>query len=318
MDPINNTQATLPPPPTGLLHSILNPTPTALLIAILLAVTIPIFLHTVVFKSAGLTTLPSILLVGPSGSGKTALVTLVRSLLALRKTILITYTPQFERGTSADTRTSQSPLSVEVELPVGTKTGSDKYRSDHDPTSNTIKKFFLVDTPGHGKLRHHAIENVTNPQNLRGVIFLVDSATLSAGEDGLRQTADYLHDILLLLQKRKTVVKGSRQTGPISLLIAANKMDLFTALPAALVKNTLESEIAKVRVSRSKGLLDSGIGMGDADDDNDDWLGEMGSTDFKFAQLEEFDVNVEVMGGNVVGGDGPSVDKWWKWISQQL
>jgi len=225
---------------------------------------------------------------------------------------------QFERGTSAETHTSQSPLSVECELPVGTKAGSDKYRSDHDPTSNTIKKFFLVDTPGHGKLRHHAIDNVTNPQNLKGVIFLVDSATLSAGDEGLRQTADYLHDILLLLQKRKTVVKGSQHAGQLSVLVAANKMDLFTALPAALVKNTLESEITKVRVSRSKGLLDSGIGMGDADDDNDDWLGEMGSTDFKFAQLEEFDVNIEVIGGNVVGSDGPSVDKWWKWISQQL
>jgi signal recognition particle receptor subunit beta len=146
---------------------------------------------------------------------------------------------------------------------------------------------------------------------------LVDSATLSAGDEGLRHTADYLHDILLLLQKRKSVVKGS-QAGPISLLIAANKLDLFTALPAALVKTALESEIAKVRVSRSKGLLDSGIGMGDADDDNDDWLGEMGSTDFKFAQMEEFDVNIEVIGGNVMGSDGPSVDKWWKWISQQL
>jgi hypothetical protein len=77
MDPINNTQATLPPPPGGLIHTLLNPSPLGLLIAILLAATIPIFLHTVVFRSAGLTTLPSILLIGPSGSGKTALVTLV-------------------------------------------------------------------------------------------------------------------------------------------------------------------------------------------------------------------------------------------------
>jgi len=77
MDPINNTQATLPPPPSGLIHTLMNPSPLGLLIAILLATTIPIFLHTIVFRSAGLTTLPSILLVGPSGSGKTALVTLV-------------------------------------------------------------------------------------------------------------------------------------------------------------------------------------------------------------------------------------------------
>lgn len=201
---------------------------------------------------------------------------------------------------------------------MGSKTASDKYRSEHDPTSSTIKKFFLIDTPGHGKLRHHAIESVTNPRNLKGVIFLVDSATLSAGDEGLRHTADYLHDVLLLLQKRKNVSKAGSLSNGLSVLVAANKMDLFTALPAALVKNTLEAEITKVRVSRSKGLLDSGIGMDDAEDDNDDWLGEMGSADFKFSQLEEFDIGVEVIGGNVVGSDGPSVDRWWKWVSQRL
>ena len=175
-----------------------------------------------------------------------------------------------------------------------------------------------MDTPGHGKLRYHAVENVTNPQNLKGLIFLVDAATLSAREEGLRQTADYLHDILLLLQKRTGNAKAAKALKQIPVLIAANKMDLFTALPAALVKSSLELEITKVRVSRSKGLLDSGIGMEDADDEKDDWLGEMSSVDFKFSQLEEFDVSVEVIGGNVLGGEGPSVEKWWKWISQRL
>ena len=202
---------------------------------------------------------------------------------------------------------------------MGTLADSDKYRSEYDPTNQTHKKFLLVDTPGHGKLRHHAVESVTNPQNLKGLIFLVDAATLSAREEGLRQTADYLHDILLLLQQRKSAGKASRLVKEMSLLIAANKMDLFTALPAPLIKSSLEAEITKVRVSRSKGLLDSGIGMGDAaDDENDDWLGEVGSAHFKFSEMEEFDVAVEVIGGNVLGGDGPSVEKWWKWISQRL
>jgi signal recognition particle receptor subunit beta len=180
------------------------------------------------------------------------------------------------------------------------------------------KKFLLVDTPGHGKLRHHAVENITNPQNLKGLIFLVDAATLSAGDEGLRQTADYLHDVLLLLQKRVTGSKAAKALKEIPVLIAANKMDLFTALPAALVKSSLEAEITKVRTSRSKGLLDSGIGMGDAEDEKDDWLGEMGSTTFKFSQMEEFDVSVEVLGGNVAGGESPTVDRWWKWISERL
>ena len=154
---------------------------------------------------------------------------------------------------------------------------------------------------------------------MKGLIFVVDAATLSAGDESLRQTADYLHDILLLLQKRLAGGKAAKALKEISVLIAANKMDLFTALPAALVKSSLESEITKVRTSRSKGLLDSGIGMGDGvDDEKDDWLGEMGSTDFKFAQMEEFDVQVEVIGGNVVGSDGATVDKWWRWVSERL
>lgn len=226
--------------------------------------------------------------------------------------MVLTYL-QFERGQHAPTHTSQSPLAVECSLPVGTRAGSDKYRSVNDPTNQTHKKFLLTDTPGHGKLRHHALKNITTPQNLKGIIFLVDAATLSAGDEGLRQTADYLHDVLLVLQKRNVKVLKE-----VAILIAANKMDLFTALPAALVKSSLEVEITKVRASRSKGLLDSGIGMGDLDEDKDDWLGEMGSKEFKFAQMEEFDVAVEVLGGNVLGGDGPAVDKWWRWISERL
>ncbi len=209
---------------------------------------------------------------------------------------------------------------VECSLPVGTTAASNKYRSVNDPSNLAHKKFLLIDTPGHGKLRHHALENITNPQNLRGIIFLVDAASLSAGDESLRHTSEYLHDILLLLQKRTTSSKTSKTPREIPVLIAANKMDLFTAVPAALIKNTLETEITKARNSKSKGLLDSGIGMDDSMDneDKDDWLGEMGSKDFKFGQLEEFNVSVEVAGGNVLGGDGPNVTKWWAWIGERL
>ena len=147
----------------------------------------------------------------------------------------------------------------------------------------------------------------------------MDAATLSAGDESLRQTADYLHDILLILQKRTAGSKAMKALKEIPVLIAANKMDLFTALPAALVKSTLESEITKVRHSRSKGLLDSGIGMDEgADDEKDDWLGEVGSKDFKFTQLEEFDITVEVIGGIVTGNEGLATDKWWRWIAERL
>lgn len=175
------------------------------------------------------------------------------------------------------------------------------------------KKFLLIDTPGHGKLRHQALDQITKPQNLKGVIFVVDAAMLSAGDDGLRQTADYLHDILLLLQKRMDGGKSPKALKQVPFLIAANKMDLFTALPATLVKSNLENEISKVRSSRSKGLLDSGIGMADSEDD--DWLGEMGSKEFRFSQMEEFDIAIDIIGGSVLGSDSA---EWFKWVVGKL
>lgn len=190
----------------------------------------------------------------------------------------------------------------------------------NDPTNQTYKKFLLVDTPGHGKLRNYALENITNPQNLKGIIFLVDAASISAGDEGLRQTSEYLHDALLILQKCMSNPKFAKARKDMPVLIAANKMDLFTALPAALVKTALEAEITKIRNSRSKGLLDSGIGMEDGAEveEKDDWLGEMGSSQFKLSQMEEFNISVEVVGGNVIGTDGAQVEEWWSWIGESL
>ena len=55
----------------------MGPSPLAIGIAILLVLSIPLFLHLVIYRSTSSTTLPSFLLVGPSGAGKTALLTLV-------------------------------------------------------------------------------------------------------------------------------------------------------------------------------------------------------------------------------------------------
>ena len=182
------------------------------------------------------------------------------------------------------------------------------------------KKFLLADTPGHGKLRYHAFDSVVKPQNLKGVILMVDAADLSGGEgnETLRQTAEYLHDLLLLLQTRSTKSKSSKAPQELPVLIAANKLDLFTALPAALVKTALESEITKVRTSRNKGLLDSGIDMNEMDaGEEKDWLGDGGEGKFEFSQMEEVNVPVTVLGGNVVGPE-PVVGKWWEWIGSNL
>ncbi|KFY91202.1 hypothetical protein V500_04779 [Pseudogymnoascus sp. VKM F-4518 (FW-2643)] len=282
---------------TQLAEALLSPSPLGFLFALIVVVSVPILLHAFLSRGSSVAAPPSILLIGPSGSGKTSLQTL------------------FERGKSASTHTSQTPLVAECSLPVGITAASAKYRSANDPSHRVREKFLLIDTPGHGKLRHHAFNAVANTKNLKGIIFVVDAANLPAGDEALRQAAEYLHDTLLLLQKRLTNIKSKAPKG-IEVLIAANKMDLFTAQPSAIVRSLLEKEIGKVRTSKSKGLLESGIETaGDLDDvDSDDWLGETGSTQFKFEQLEEFNISTEVAGGCAMGENEADVQKWWKWL----
>lgn len=208
-----------------------------------------------------------------------------------------------------------------MSLPVTTKTASSKYRSVNDPSNHAHKKFILVDTPGHGKLRYYATDALVKPQNLKGIIFMVDAADIAGGRgnESLRQTAEYLHDLLLLLQTRSTKFKSSKALAELPLLIAANKLDLFTALPAPLVKTSLEAEITNVRSSKNKGLLDSGIDMNEMDaGDEKDWLGDGGDGKFEFTQMEEVGVPITVIGGNVQGAEGPDVQKWWDWIGSNL
>jgi signal recognition particle receptor subunit beta len=157
---------------------------------------------------------------------------------------------------------------------------------------------------------------------LKGIIFVVDAASLASGSgervgEELRAAAEYLHDVLLLLQKRSTSAKAPKN---VPVMIAANKLDLFTALPAPLVKTALESEITKIRSSRSIGLLDSGIGLNDSDGmlEEKERLGYGAEGRFEFAQMEEANIFVEVEGGNVLGGDGPDIGKWWDWIGRHI
>ncbi|KAL8690751.1 MAG: hypothetical protein Q9218_003872 [Villophora microphyllina] len=278
-----------------------EPTPALLITSVLFILSISLFLHLIIYSTTS-DTLPTILLIGPSGAGKTSLVTLL------------------ERGRPAPTRTSQTSHTVEVSLPVKTPVASARFRSPNDPTWEVTKKLLVQDTPGHGKLRHYATDSISKPQNLHGIIFMVDAADLSTdNNDGLRQTAEYLHDVLLQLQKQITESKTSKARKEIPVLVAANKLDLFTALPAPLVQATLESEITKVRSSSSRGLLDSGIAAKDLDAGEErEWLGEFGDGKFGFSQMQEFGIQVKVLGGNVTGTDGSDVKQWWDWIGSIL
>lgn len=296
----------------SIIETILTPSPGVFIIGVAIVLLVPFILHYILTGATPYTSLPSVVVVGPSGAGKTALLTL------------------FERGPissaslphTAPTHTSQIPSSVELAV---SEDKSSSFRTDLDAEGATAKKFLLVDTPGHGKLRAAAISRLSlakssiekNNSRLRAVVFVIDAAdTDTLSTDG----AEYLYDVLLALQKRTGAGKSSKAPGAVPVLVAANKLDLFTALPAALVKSRLEMELGRIRRTRSKGLLEASVGTDEVDvpEEGDDWLGEYGSDKFTFAQMREFDIDVDVIGGNVVGQGGPGVDKWWSWIADKI
>ncbi|KAK3399376.1 signal recognition particle receptor beta subunit-domain-containing protein [Sordaria brevicollis] len=311
----------------SLLVASLQPNKTVIITGLLIVLLFPVFLHQYLHgsdsdsSSSSSSSLPSILLAGPSSAGKTALLTLFEKRAGRRTTTTAT---DAIAGPS-QTHTSQTPVSVELNAAQS---------SDEDK----LKKFLLVDTPGHPKLRSTSLRHILPldpktgkplppnkaPNKIKGVVFMVDASTLapSSPDSSLSQAATYLYDLLLALQHRYSrYSKGSKHPPTIPVLIAANKLDLFTALPATLVKKELEAELGRIRVSRSKGLLDSGVREDDVTgekEEGDDWLGEYGSDRFEFKQMLEFDIEVEVVGGSVVGGEGPGVEGWWKWVVQRV
>lgn len=283
-------------------EAIMTPSTPVFVIGGLVVLLVPLLMHFWFTQAATYTVLPSILLTGPSGAGKTALHTLLER----------------RDGTASGTHTSQTWSTVE--LAVAAHGGS--YSDDLDAAGAVATKFLMVDTPGHGKLRHYAFGRLTpegtQSTKLKAVVFVVDAAALSE-PNVLADSAAYLYDVLLRLQKRMGSTKTSKAPYAIPVLVAANKTDLFTALPAKLVRSNLEKELGRIRRTRSKGLLDSGVGADDfgGDEEADDWLGEYGSDEFKFDQMREFDIDVDVEGGAVLG-DKPDVDRWWAWIGSRL
>jgi signal recognition particle receptor subunit beta len=161
---------------------------------------------------------------------------------------------------------------------------------------------------------------LANPSNIHGIVFIVDAASV-AEEAGLNEAAEYLHDVLLALQKRYTEAKTSKGPKEIPVLIAANKQDLFVALPEDLVKDKLEKAISEVRRTRATGLKDAGVALtGEEEmvDEEREWLGEGGEGPFEFQQMEEVGTSVVVRGGNVLGSEGSDAKKWFEWIAEHL
>lgn len=225
-------------------------------------------------------------------------------------------------------------MTIEAHLPARATPHSARYRSPHDHEARAPKPILFTDTPGHGKLRAAALAALTDPRAPpTAAIFVVDAAGLSSagGASGLADAAAYLHDALRALQRR---AKAGAAPRPAPVLVAANKQDLFTALPAPLVRAALEAEIGRLRESRARGLAAAetggkgeGLGGGEGAErelDEEEPLGGSAEGKFDFGALEEYNIHVQVIGGSAKSedgaddGNGHGLDAWWDWVAAQL
>jgi signal recognition particle receptor subunit beta len=136
----------------------------------------------------------------------------------------------------------------------------------------------------------------------RGVVFVVDASAQEWSD-----TAEYLYGVLLRLQLLQDAPGNKREGFPV--LVACNKSDLFTALPAGRIRSVLEGEVEKVREGRSKGI----VGVGEEEEEVE-ILGGVGR--FTFESLEELGVKV------VFKGASTSKDGWrvplGEWVGESL
>ncbi|KAF2395699.1 hypothetical protein EJ06DRAFT_517404 [Trichodelitschia bisporula] len=291
--------------PDGWLTQGLAPHVSTITITFIITLALPIFVHWYLYRSRAATVTPKFLVLGPSGAGKTALITTL------------------ERGAPTATHTSLTPLTIAAPLPATHTPSSARYRSTNDAALRLVPILF-TDTPGHGKLRHLALGLITPAPPTpppTGLIFVVDAAALSSEADnaGLRDAAEYLHDVLLALQRAYERAKSS-VAREIPLVVVAGKLDLFTALPAGVVRSLLEAEIGRVRETKARGIVGvgkGGDGLGGEEVVEEGALGGRAEGKFEFGVMEEWGIKVSVVGGNV-RGEGPGVTGLWDWVAGQI
>ncbi|KAG0254714.1 hypothetical protein BG011_005549 [Mortierella polycephala] len=144
----------------------------------------------------------------------------------------------------------------------------------------------IVDIPGHERLRFKFSEFMPIA---RAIVFVVDSATVSRQS---RLLAEYLYDIL----SNKFTLDEK-----IPILIACNKSDLLTAFRKDRIQSLLETEINKLRHTRTAALDTQ-----DSDGSENVYLGFEGK-DFSFQDLEN---DVEFIECSAENKDIDSIKDW--------
>ncbi|KAI9467957.1 MAG: signal recognition particle receptor subunit beta [Benjaminiella poitrasii] len=147
------------------------------------------------------------------------------------------------------------------------------------------KIFDLVDMPGHDRIRYRYVDFLPIT---RSIIFVIDSTSVSRQ---IRSVAEYLYDILAkpIVQKQRTPI-----------LIACNKSDMITALPIEKIKALLETEINRLRNTRTARVEQQ------EEDEQEAFLGYEGEN-FKF---DHVDNTVDFEACSVENQDMDNIKDW--------
>ena len=127
----------------------------------------------------------------------------------------------------------------------------------------------------------------------------------------------YLYTMLLKLQKHLGLSRKPTSPKKMPVLIAANKMDLFTAMPITDVKIALEEELSRLRAQSTQNLLDSASQEDSGSVSEHVLLGDNDKLHFEFSQLHEFNIEVKLLGGSVCE-DRPDVESWSSWLETNV
>ncbi|AGO11321.1 AaceriACR063Cp [[Ashbya] aceris (nom. inval.)] len=204
------------------------------------------------------TSSPIFIIAGPSGSGKTSLFNLLTT------------------GEPGKTVASQvASFSDSFMLPSGVE----KF------------KFALIDFPGHVKLRQELFTTLQSSNNIRGVIYMVDS---TVDPKRVTETAEFLYDVLSITE---------RKSQAIDIMIACNKSESFTSRPPLMIKDALEKELGQIIERKSKDLRGAG----------EDDLTTVFATSGAAFKLDHLEAVVQVCAGSVLSKD---IDAWQAWLDE--
>ncbi|SAM04829.1 hypothetical protein [Absidia glauca] len=139
-------------------------------------------------------------------------------------------------------------------------------KENEGPCTFDNKTYELVDIPGHERVRYRYTDFLPIS---RCILFVVDSTTINRQ---VRPVAEYLYHLL---------AHASIQSQKTPILIVCNKSDMITALPPSRIQSLLESEINRLRATRT-----AAVEKQDSDaDEQEAFLGYEGE-DFKFDHLD--------------------------------